>query len=420
MASLPRRRLFGEITLAVSVLCIAFSIGCGGGSAGGGGTPPGGQTPTPTPVPTATPTPTPAPANALLMKVGSATVPTGGIFQYQLLLTEPKPIGNSSTRPTIPTGPTGPVRGVAVNDSSGHAVGIAVVNGTDITVSINSPNASLGTNVDYPLLILTMPVTSTAVGSSFPVAMDPSSIFLDGGTTYTIQENVPGTLTIGGTISITDVIPGGGQIKDGDTISIFGVGFDANTKIQINNVTTVTTTLVSPTQIDAKIVGPCVPESNPCVPTAALQLDGDRIRAIKGNETAEYFSYDRTDDVSGASANTLVTLVHPMFSQQLLLSGTMPYTAAGTVFNGLALQNTATVDSTVRLDLLDSTSKSLAATSFILPARKKIVRDITDFFPSAPAGVSNVSITVLTGPAIKMLGFAGDTSKSTVNPVIVQ
>ncbi|HST76911.1 MAG TPA: hypothetical protein VLN58_00325, partial [Verrucomicrobiae bacterium] len=48
--------------------------------------------------------------------IQNSTIPPGGMFQFQLKLTEPKPIGNSSTRPSIPTGPTGPVRGIALND----------------------------------------------------------------------------------------------------------------------------------------------------------------------------------------------------------------------------------------------------------------------------------------------------------------
>ena len=49
-----------------------------------------------------------------------------------------------------------------MNDSTGQAVGIAVINGADISVSIQSPDTSLGTDVDYPLLVLTMPITATS------------------------------------------------------------------------------------------------------------------------------------------------------------------------------------------------------------------------------------------------------------------
>jgi len=265
----PTRHISFRITFFALILILAICVGCGGGSSGGGATP--------TPTPVATPTPTPVPGAGLLMAVASATVPTGGIFQYQLSLTEPKPIGNSSTRPTIPTGPVGPVRGVAVNDGSGKAVGIAVISGSNITVSIDSPNSTLGTDVDYPLFVLTMPVTATS--GKFTMAMDPSSTFFLGGSQYSIQENTPGTLTIGGTVSITDVVPGGGPIKVGDTLKILGLNFDGNTKIQINNATIGTTTLVSSKEIDVTISGLCKPESDPCSPVDSLPLDGDRIRA---------------------------------------------------------------------------------------------------------------------------------------------
>ena len=70
----------------------------------------------------------------------------GGIFQFQLSNTEPKPVGHGSTRPQVPTGP---VRGVAVNDPSGKAAGIAVidtsVNPSNIKLQLTSPDALLGT-----------------------------------------------------------------------------------------------------------------------------------------------------------------------------------------------------------------------------------------------------------------------------------
>jgi len=410
----PTGHVLIRIAFPALILISVISIGCGGGSAGGG------ATPTPTPVASPTPTPTPAPSAGLLMSVGSATVPTGGIFQYQLSLTEPKPIGNSSTRPTIPTGPTGPVRGVAVNDSTGQAVGIAVINGTDISVSIQSPNASLGTDVDYPLLVLTMPVTATS--GQFTMAMDPSSTFFVGNSQYSIQENTPGTLTVGGTVSITDVIPGGGTMKPGDTIKILGMGFDASTKINMNNVNTLTQTLVSSTEIDVTIGTLCVPESSPCTPAQSLPLDGDRVRATNSaNEKVEYFSYDRPGDTPGTSGNALVNLVHPMFSQQLLHTGTFAFKAGGTQFTGIALQNTDfSVDATVKIEVLDAGGNSLANSTQLVPARTKMVRDIADLF-AIPAGAATVRATVVTGPAagVKMLGMLGDTSTNSVVPMVV-
>lgn len=414
----PRRRVSQMMCFAASSLLVAGSIGCGGSARGGTG----GPTPTPTPVVSPSPTPTPGAAGTLSMAVGSATVPTGGIFQYQLLLTEPKPIGNGTTRPNIPSGPVGPVRGVAVNDSSGQAVGIAVIDGTTMGISINSPGASLGTDVDYPLLVLTMPVVATS--GQFPMTMDPSSTFFNGSNEYSILENTPGSLTIGGTMSITDVIPGGGPMAPGDTVKILGMGFNADTKIQMNNVNLGATNLVSSTEVDVTIASLCKPEVNPCQPVASLPLDGDRIRAINtnSNETVEYFSYDRTDDAPGSSNNSLVNLVHPMFSQQHFVTGTFPFKAGGSQFTGVALQNTdASTGATVQIDLLDVNGNSVASPAAVLlvGARKKLVRDIADLFTGIPSSAVTVKVTVTTGPPVKMLGMLGDTSSRSVVPVVV-
>lgn len=411
---LPSRWFSGIILVSVCSLVLILCAGCGGGSASAGVGP--------TPTPSFTPTPPPVPAAGLSLKVGTAIIPTGGIFQYQLLLTEPKPIGNSSTRPSLPSSATGPVRGVAVNDATGKAVGVAVVNGTDISISLDSPNASLGTNVDYPMLVLTMPVTSTAVGSSFPVAMDPSSTFFNGGSQYTILENAAGTLTIGGSLSITDVVPGGGALKPGDTISVLGIGFDQNTKIQVDNDDGATQTFVSPTRIDMTIVSPCVPDSNPCVPTPTLQLDGDRIRATKGNERVEYFSYARTDNESGASANTTVNLVHPMFSRQTFAVGTIPYATDATHFTGISVQNTSATDATFKVEVLDATGAVIgSAAGIVVRARKKITRDIHDWVSGIVGSPATIRVTVTSGPAtLQLLGFVGDTTAGTVVPVAFQ
>src|SRR6476661_7135583 len=157
-----------RLWVAVLALTVSACWGCGGGSASAGGPTP---TPTPTPVPTPTPTPPPLPAGTIGMKVLNTSVPPGGIFQFQLSNTEPKPIGHGSTRPQVPTGP---VRGVAVNDPSGKAAGIAVidtsVNPSNIKIQLSSPNALLGTDITYPVITMSMPLSgSLTPGATFPI-----------------------------------------------------------------------------------------------------------------------------------------------------------------------------------------------------------------------------------------------------------
>ena len=108
-------------------------------------------------------------------------------------------------------------------------MGIAVINGSNISVSAKSPNQTFGTDISYPLFTLTMPVNANATpGATFPVNLDgANSIFTDPtGATY-IQEIAGGTLTIAaaGKQSITDVMPGGGLLPDRSVLKVKGMGF---------------------------------------------------------------------------------------------------------------------------------------------------------------------------------------------------
>lgn len=426
----------GKLWVAVLVLTVSACWGCGGGSASASGPTPT-PTPTSTPVPTPTPTPPPLPAGTIGMAVLKTSVPPGGIFQFQLSNTEPKPIGHGSTRPQVPTGP---VRGVAVNDPSGKAAGIAVidtsVNPSDIKIQLSSPDALLGTDVTYPVITLSMPLSNSLTpGQTFPLSIDTANTsFFDSTNPYTTLEFAPGTLTIApvGSPYVSDVVPAGGLLADRTLIKIFGAGFNANTKVSIEGTTIVPAdqTLVNSGEIDVRICNGTVADAATVCPNNGdtFQLDGERVR-VKDTNThfvLEYYTYLRADDIAGSSANALVNLVHPMFSRVTYLSATIPLVNSGTQFTGLSLQNTDSQDAGIKIDLLDASNASLANISFILPgltgtAGKKITRDVVaDWFPSPPAGATKVSVTVTSGPAVQVLGMLGDTSTGIVTPVIPQ
>jgi hypothetical protein len=427
-----RRSAFLSFILLSSFSLLMLCAGCGGGGSSANPNP----TPVPTATPVPTPTPTPVPFAGVSIKVGDATVPPGGIFQYQLLLTEPKPIGNGSTRPSVPNGPVGPVRGVAINDASGQAVGIAVINGSSISVSAKSPNLppTFGTDISYPLFTLTMPVNANATpGATFPVNLDgANSIFVDPSGAPYIQEIVGGTLTIAaaGKQSITDVLPGGGLLPDRSVLRILGQGFTSNTRIAIEGTTIIfpgDTTFVGPNEIDVKLCNGTVPDTAVACPNtgASFQLDGERVRATNKdtNEVIEYFTYSRTDDASTqvlpATSNALVALVHPMFSRVTYAAGTIPFVNSGTQFTGIAFQNITGAPATIKVELLDGTGTSLNSASFTLPTGQRVARDVADLFPAPSASAVTVRATVTAGSAIEMLGMLGDTAAGTVTPVVV-
>src|SRR5262249_58594834 len=166
------RSPLGMLCTLFLAIALAAAVGCG---RGGGTTLVSGPTPTPTPL--QRPTPTPAtPAGTIGLKVLDPSVPPGGIFQWQLSNTEPKPIGHGSTRPQVPPGT---VRGVSVNDPSGHAAGIAVVPPSGgITIQLTSPDANplLGTNVDYPVVTMSMPLSASLTpGATSTIGIDTAN-----------------------------------------------------------------------------------------------------------------------------------------------------------------------------------------------------------------------------------------------------
>jgi len=372
------------------------------------------------------------------MKVLNTSVPAGGMFQWQLSNTEPKPIGHGSTRPQVPSGP---VRGVAVNDPSGLSVGIALVppggGNTNISIQLSSPNNLLGTDITYPVVTMSIPLSaSLTAGQTFPISMDTasSSFFQDATTPYTTLEFAPGTLTIAaaGSPYVTDVLPGGGLLPDRSTITVLGANFTGTTKIAIEGTTIVPAdqTLVNPGRIDVKICNGTVADGATVCPNngTSFQLDGERVRVKDGTFILDYYTYLRADDdpTLSASGNTLVTEVHPMFSRQTYLAATLPLVQTATQFTGLALQNTSAVDDGVKIELLDVNGASLnpaATVSFILHAGKKVERDVIEdwFGGTVPKDAAKVRMTVTSGnAAVQALGMLGDTSAGTVTPVIPQ
>ena len=117
-----RSILMGRVWVALLAIAIGGSWGCGVKFLCRRAWNHSNSQPTPYPAQRQLP---PLPAGTIGLKVLDTSVPPGGIFQFQLSNTEPKPIGHGSTRPQVPAGP---VRGVAINDPSGKAAGIAVIN----------------------------------------------------------------------------------------------------------------------------------------------------------------------------------------------------------------------------------------------------------------------------------------------------
>ena len=212
-------------------------------------------------------------------------------------------------------------------------------------------------------------------------------------------------MTIGGTTSITRVVPGGGVQPAGTRISIFGMGFSPTSKVDFSGVilSSADFKVVSPNQIDVIL-------------PAAKAMDGTRVRVKNGKAVVTYFSYLRTEAL-GQSSHPLVNQVYPLFARAAQFSGTLGWRRNGTIFTGLAVQNPSSTTAQVNVQVTSATNALLGSLSFTLPPMSKITRDLQDLFAQPPAGATSVHVTS-TAP-IQMLGLLGDDTAGTVVPIFM-
>jgi hypothetical protein len=339
-----------------------------------------------------------APAQSLSLKILDEAAPPGGAIQIEVSLTEPKPIliGSGHIR-SIP----GAVLGVVLPGNP-DAAGTAVTGPAGLVVRTISPSGNLGLGVDAPpifAVVVGIP-TSTALGTTAPLALDaPTSSFTGPSGLYTEQVK-SGVFTAKNIISITNVVPGGGLLPSGSAISILGVGFQRGAGVEIDGATLSKTAFVSAGRVDV-VLG------------AALQLDGKRVTVKNPDGTrSRYYSYLRAASLS-PSAVPLLASTDAVYPVQPLSLGVFP-AVPSSGFMGIALQNPGTVAAQITIQL--RTAAGVVATSTLtLPPLTEVSRAASELFPSLSA--ANV-LSVSSSSPVQMLGLLGDSAAGTVTPVL--
>jgi hypothetical protein len=390
--SLSRLRFFPQALLVLTLLVAARpGVASDDGGGGGKGTGPG-------------------------LTVSSPTVPAGGLLQMQVFMTEPKPIlkgrqgvGSSAVRSqavvNAVASPLGAVRDAAIFSSAGDVSGVAVTASGSTQFFFSSPLGTFGMSTDTPVLTLAYPVRPTAtVGQSANLTLDPNdSLWLDPKGKQYVLELKSGVMTVGGALSISDVVPGAGQFPAGTIISISGTGFRSDSKVDFGEAKVATTQFVSPELIQVTLRDPA-------------EIRGQRIRIDNpNNEQAVYFPYQRTKR-TGKSTHALVAAGYPLFSQTALTVGYFRPTLEGTVFTGLALQNLNPASARATLKLYSGTGTLLSTKSLTLASNTYVARDLAELFPNT-SPVDGTRLTVTSTQAIEMLGLLGDDSSGMLLPV---
>jgi hypothetical protein len=210
--------------------------------------------------------------------------------------------------------------------------GAAVVNGGLVNMRFTSPNGTFGATLDYPIMTVAMRLKPTAQnGQVFPVALNPAASFWQNllGLPMAVELQ-PGSITVGGSISITNVVPGGGSLPAGGTFRILGMGFSAKTKVRVNPLIASSIQVVSSEEILVTVLNAGV-------------LDGTRITVVNPDKSSDiYYSYMRGVPM-GASARPLLGRTVPAFSSKTMFDAVLPSTISPLVnadyFTAIAWEN---------------------------------------------------------------------------------
>lgn len=348
------------------------------------------------------------------LSVNDVTVAPGGTLQMQVFVTEPNPIlkGKQGVRFSsvassgigLPVAVLGAIRDAALFSPNGDVSGVAVGKAGGTQVFFTSPLTSFGTTIDTPVMTLQMPVSASAsIGQIINLTLDPNnSLWYDPNSNLYPVELKSGTMTVGGTLSVSDFGPGAGIVQPGTVISVSGIGFDSSSTVDIAEGTIATTQVVNSNLIQVTLAAP-------------LDVRGKRVRVTNANkELVTYYPYQRTTTL-GNSTHALIASSIPLFAQTTWNVGYFRPTVKGTVFSGVALQNL----NSAKANLVLSLSKNgvvLATKKLALGQNTSAARDLAELFPGVVAG-AGTSLKVSSDQPIQMMGLLGDDTTVTVLPI---
>jgi hypothetical protein len=332
--------------------------------------------------------------NAAEVRTLSERVPAGGTVQVKYLLTQPRPISSAGSR-SAAYGFS--VDGVSITSPLGDAAGAAVMKDGYLYISVVSPNSDWGMNLDYPFLTVTMDIpASTPAGSVFPLTLsDSTAQSLNGPLTF--ADSKPGTLTIGGSVSINGVFPGGGTQPGGTVIKVRGTGFQPGSKISAK-MKIANPVYISPTEMQFTL------QETTTMDTQPIQVNNP-----DGSQVV-FYSYLRGSLVAVPS-RALLQHTEPVFQSQTHALATL--TVAGNNFTALAVQNPT--QGPVAVTIVDQTTN--ATGTIVLQPGQRAMDEIAALL-GGTAVLPGDTITVMSTSAIQILGLLCDDNAGTVTPFL--
>jgi len=361
----------------VPLLLILFSaslFGDGGsGSSGGGGS-------------------TPTPSTATVHANSVVTLP-GGTCQLQYFLSQPRPITYADIDVSSDEYS---LDGIAASGPTANVWGVALAVNGMVHISLVSPDSSLGTD-GYPLLTLTMDAPQAPIGTQSTISLQGVHLSSLGGTLI-LSDPKPPSITIGGSLSVSGVYPGGGTWPAGTVLSLRGTGFQPGTKVNAH-LQAGQPVYISPNEFhitlthDQTIDRTLFEVSNP---------DGSQQR---------FYAYPRGILVAQPSL-LLLQKVEPIFSTALSSTSgiTIPSLTANQ-FAAIALQNPGIGPLSVTLNI-PATGETVGV---YLPSQGRLVESLSVIFGRQLLAEEKIVVNA-TSP-VQIVGMIGDQSAATVTPL---
>jgi hypothetical protein len=191
----------------------------------------------------------------LTLQISSETAPPGGYAQFKVAPTTPTLIGSGGLIIQFDPAVFQSITSVSVLSADGDELGVVYVKNLTVTVQFYSITLSLGQLPGIPMVLVTAQVLPTAApGAIGTVTATSGQTFVYPIFGFTATVN-PGTITIGGAVSVSGVTPGVGLLPSGARLVINGTGFSSATPVTIDGVSLASTKFVSATEIDATLGG---------------------------------------------------------------------------------------------------------------------------------------------------------------------
>jgi hypothetical protein len=331
-------------------------------------------------------------------------IPPGGTAQLKFILTEPRPIMTGTQGFALDGNVFDDVFGIAVFSPAGDAFGVAKYEKNQLSVQYLSPLGSYSAILDYPILTVATHVRSTAVpGMQTSVQMGPGFSWTDIlGQTFPFVQLKPGILTVGGTVAVHNVVPGGGTWDAGTVIKVLGMGFRPDTKVRTKFVTS-SVKVVSDTEIDMVLAGQTV-------------MDAQKFVVVNPKSTSDtYYSYLRGVD-AGQSGYPVIASAVPVFPLATLRRVTVFQSGPGVTGTGvtaLSIQNSNPAPATVVVTASTPLGQ-IGQVTLTLAFGQKIVRELGEYFGrQLPAGAK---VQVAASEALQFVPFLADTATGKLTP----